>query len=125
MKIKNTVLLRLNRMLARLGQVHWRNPLLQTWSLVGGLLIVCIGAHYGRREVPGEKKNLHAARELLRSGHLGVTDHWKPAVVFSPGAAYAPDSNPALHLDLRAFVNRAAGEPAWQFLAAELRDKMA
>ena len=74
--------------------------------------------------MPGEKKNLKEATEWLRSGHPGVADHWKPAVVFTLDEASEPVGNTAVELDLRACANRAAGQPAWRFLSAELRGKL-
>jgi len=124
MRLKFTAFSILKPMLFRLSRMHWRNPLLQTWSLVGGLLIVGIGAHYGRPVMPGEKNKFLKATEWLRSDYMEAASGWRPAVAFPDTAASLPESNSPIELNLRACANRAADEPGWKFLSAEIRKRL-
>ena len=104
-------------------RVRWRDPLLQSWSIVAGLLILGITAHYGPHVRAGEKKNVPSLA-ALRLTPAETTGEWRPSVAFSlePGlTALAP---PEKEVDLRACANRAASQPAWKFLSAALREKL-
>ena len=123
MRLKFAAFSILKPMLFRLSRMHWRNPLLQTWSLVGGLLIVGMGAHYGRHVMPGEKNKFLTATGWLRSD-MEAASAWRPAVVFTDAAASLPERPPPIELNLRACANRAADEPGWKFLSAEIRKRL-
>jgi hypothetical protein len=88
-------------------------------------LIIGIAVHYGRRSEPGEKKNLRDPMRWLRFGQIEGADSWKPVMVFSPVGAFRAEVNCSPEMDLRAFANRAAGQPGWRFLSAEVREKLA
>jgi hypothetical protein len=111
---------------ATLRNVRWRDPLVQTWGLISGLLIVGIVAHYVPGGARGEKKNLSPAAELFSPGNQAAADTWRPGVPFSPDAGAARSSVAAVAgPDLRACAEKAAATSGWQYLAAPLRNQLA
>lgn len=123
MRLKFPILPCLSRAWALLRQVQWRDPLTQTWGLIGGLLIVGIAMHYVRGAGAGENKNSSTAGVLFLENAVTV-EAWKPGVPFSPvGTALCAASAPS-EPDLRAFADRAARNSGWHYVAVPLRDKL-
>jgi len=123
MRLKFSIFPCWKRFLALWSQVRWCDPLTQTWGLIGGLLIVGIAGHYGRGAASGEKKNSSGLEALFYKNDVAVADAWQPGVPFLPDAC-AASIPPAQEPDLRAFADKAARQPGWQYVSAPLRERL-
>jgi hypothetical protein len=124
MRSKFPIFVPLSRMTSLLSQVCWRDPLVQTWGLIGGLLIVGIVTHYAPGSAGGENKNLSPAAALFYTKKPLVADNWRPGIPFSPVGSAAGTTALPSEPDLRACADRAAHRPGWLYLAAPLRTKL-
>ncbi len=110
----------LNHLFAIIREIRWRDPLAQTWGLMGGLLMMGIVSHYVPGRDAGEKKNPSPVEALFLTKNLAPRDQWRPAVAFSSQKASAAPPGLMGAPDLRAFAGRAAQEPEWHHVAPTL-----
>lgn len=123
MRLRFSILLCLNRISALLSRLRWRDPLAQTWGLIGGLMIVGIASHYGRGAGAGENKNSSTLEGLFLEKAVAV-EAWKPGVPFTPAGTVLCAATAPPEPDLRAFADKAARNSGWRYVAAPLRDKL-
>ena len=118
-------------MVRRAGQavrsVRWRDPRVQVWGMLGGLLVVGIGVHYVRGRAMGEQKNSATAFGLLCQGTVGQSNSWRPEVAMGPEGldGEGAESLLAAEPDLRALAEKAAGQSGWRHVSAPMRSKLA
>src|SRR5437763_486191 len=124
MRLKFPIFPPMARVAVLLNQLRWRDPLVQTWGLIGSLLIVGIVTHYAPGTAGGEKKNLSVAAALFYTKQAIVAESWRPGVPFSPDGTVPCMTAPAPEPDLRAWADRAADRPGWEYVAAPLRDRL-
>lgn len=116
---------RLGRMIDVLHQVRWRDPLVQVWGLVGGLLLVGISAYYVRSSGGSEKKNRATATMILHEQSSWVSD-WRPGVPFSSVERLEDSvSSENAEPDLRGIASVAAAQKGWHHLQAPIRKEIA
>jgi hypothetical protein len=101
----------------KVRSVRWRDPLVQSWGLIGGLLVAGLVAHLAAGPETGEQKNAKPWAELLTSEP--VADGWCPSVVMSAEAVATPEQD--AELDLRALAQAAAAREDWRYAGPELR----
>lgn len=106
--------------------VRWRDPLVQVWGMVGGLLVVGIVTHYVRGRAGGEQKNPASAFGMVRLDGSELKDDWRPQVALDGGSDPAGDAPVlAVEPDLRAFAVKAAALPGWKHVSPDLRGELA
>ena len=113
-----------NRSRIAVSAVRWGDPLVQSWGLIGGLLVAGIVAHYAAGRGPGEQKNrgdLSAVFAAVPSG-----GSWRPAVVLESARAIpGPVEDAAAgQLDLRALAEKAATREGWRHVPPGLRKSL-
>jgi hypothetical protein len=123
MRLKFPIVFSPVRMATLLKGVCWSDPLVQTWGLMSGLLIVGIVSHYGPRSESGEKK-LPPAGALFYTKPVLSAEDWRPGVPFSPDNTVACVTSPACEVDLRACADRAAQSSGWRYLTTPLRARL-
>lgn len=113
-----------NRGRAAVGAVRWRDPLVQSWGLIGGLLVAGIVAHYGAGRGTGEQKNQGVLNGLvapeLPSGG------WRPSVILESARAIPgpEETETEGQLNLRALAASAASRNDWRYVPPGLRNNL-
>lgn len=126
MKFRLTTSSTLFRLRALAARARCSDPLVQTWGLIGSLLVIIITVHYVRGAGAGEQKNRSSAAELLEATGHDATEGWHPRVVFAPDTpASGLRANVIAELELRAIAARAAAREKWRYLPESLRETVA
>ncbi len=113
-----------SRVRAAVSAVRWRDPLVQSWGLIGGLLVAGIVAQYGAGRGTGEQKN-----QGLFNGTLSrelPEGEWRPSVILKSARAIPglPQSETEGELDLRALTVAAAAHKSWHYVPPRLRNNL-